>query len=104
LAILGQKSLDRFKNTFPVQNKNTPPFCLKMIKGKQSIEKLQLNSSKVQTQENRELSKSPNNQKFVKQLTEGRTKILKELNPADLLNQVTERNPYNKLDLYHISF
>jgi hypothetical protein len=26
LAILGQKSLDRFKNTFPVQNKKYSPF------------------------------------------------------------------------------
>jgi hypothetical protein len=48
LAILGQKSLDRFTNTFPVQNKkystgqwvnrvekpqllNTPPYCLNRI-------------------------------------------------------------------------
>jgi hypothetical protein len=40
LAILGQKSLGRFKNTIMVQN--TPHFCLQMTKGKQSIEKPQL--------------------------------------------------------------
>jgi len=35
-----KKILDRFGNTFLVQNsktKNTPPFCLKRTKGKQSI-------------------------------------------------------------------
>jgi hypothetical protein len=44
LAILGQKSLDWFGNTFLVQKiKNIPPFCLKRTKGKQSIrEKPQL--------------------------------------------------------------
>jgi hypothetical protein len=43
LAILGQKTLDRFGITFPVQNKNTLPFYLKRTKGKQSIrEKTQL--------------------------------------------------------------
>jgi len=34
LAILGQKTLDRFENTFPVQAKITPPFCHKGTKGK----------------------------------------------------------------------
>jgi hypothetical protein len=35
LAILGQKSLDRFGNTIPVQKlKITPPFCHKGTKGK----------------------------------------------------------------------
>jgi len=34
LAILGQKSLDRFGNIFPVQKKITPPFCHKGTKGK----------------------------------------------------------------------
>jgi len=36
LAILGQKSLDRFGNTFPSKIKITPPFCHKGTKGKQS--------------------------------------------------------------------
>jgi hypothetical protein len=39
LAILGQKTLDRLKNTIPVQIKNTPPFYLKMTKGKTKYEK-----------------------------------------------------------------
>jgi hypothetical protein len=33
LAILGQKSLDRFGNTFPVQNKNYSPFLSQRDKG-----------------------------------------------------------------------
>jgi hypothetical protein len=48
--------------------------------------------------------KSPNNQKFVKHLIEGGTKILKAPNPVDPLNLVTERNPYNKLDLCYLDF
>jgi hypothetical protein len=40
LAILGQKSLNRFGNTFPVQKiKNSHPFCLKGTKGKQIIQR-----------------------------------------------------------------
>jgi hypothetical protein len=44
LAILEQKTLDWFGNTFPDQNKKySSPFCLKLTKGKQSIrEKSQL--------------------------------------------------------------
>jgi hypothetical protein len=48
--------------------------------------------------------KSPNNHKFVKQLIEGGTKILKAPNPADSLHQVTERNPFINLDLCYIGF
>jgi hypothetical protein len=33
LAILGQKSLDRFKNTFLVQNKKYSPFLSQKEKG-----------------------------------------------------------------------
>jgi hypothetical protein len=33
LAILGQKSLDWFGNTFPVQNKNYSPFLSQRDKG-----------------------------------------------------------------------
>jgi hypothetical protein len=36
LAILGQKSLDRFKNTFQVQNKKYSPFLSQNDKRKQS--------------------------------------------------------------------
>jgi hypothetical protein len=48
--------------------------------------------------------KNPNNHKFVKQLIEGGTKILKAPNPVDPPNQVTKRNPFINMDLCHIGF
>jgi hypothetical protein len=88
LAILGQKSLDQFKNTIPVQKLKI--LSLFVSKGQRVSRVFKNHKQKVlkskNNRDNREVSgSSPNNQKFVKQLIEGGAKILHVQNHVDLL-------------------